>query len=131
MDGEKILVVKQKLKNGKGFYANEFWDLPGGRMEFGLTPEENLKKEVKEEVCLEIEIEKLIGTSQFVNHKGDQVVCLNYLCKPKSKKVDITKNPADGENIIKFEWIAPKDFFQQLTDEQAGLKNFVKKYFFG
>ena len=121
-DGE-LLVIKQKMRN------KEFWDMPGGRMEFGLTLEENLKKEVKEEVCIEIEIEKLIGTSQFVNHNGDQVVCLNYLCRPKSKNVDITKNPVDDENIVKFEWIKPKEFFAQLGEDQAGLKNFVKYHF--
>jgi len=129
MDDEKLLVIKQGLKNINKGICEEIWDMPGGRMEFGLTPEENLKKEVKEEVCLDIEIKKLLGTSQFLNRKGDQVVCMNYLCEPKSKNVDITKNPADEENIVKFEWLTPKDFFAQLGDEQPGLKDFVKKHF--
>jgi len=123
MNGGKLLVIKQ----GRG--GKEWWDMPGGAMEFNLTPEENLKKEVKEELGIEIEIKKLIGVSQFVDCKGDQIVCLDYLCEPESTDIDITKNPDSEENIIKFEWIKPKDFFSQLTDEYLGLKDFVGFYF--
>jgi len=125
MDNGKLLVIKQ-AEGGK-----EWWDMPGGKLEFGLTPEENLKKEVMEEVGLEVEIEKLMGVSQFISHGGDQVVCIDYLCRSKGKNVDIGSNPDKEENIVKALWITPEEFFAQLSDKQEykGLRNFIKKYF--
>jgi len=127
MDNGKLLVIKQ------GKHGKEWWDMPGGAMEFGLTPEENLKKEVKEELGIEIKIKKLIGVSQFVDRRGDQIICLDYLCEPKSKDLDLTKNPDKRENIIKFFWLTPEEFHAKLPDspEQKGLKNFVKDCFLG
>jgi ADP-ribose pyrophosphatase YjhB (NUDIX family) len=131
MDDGKLLVIKQTKGN------DEWWDVPGGCMEFGLTPEENLKKEIMEEVGIDVEIKKLIGTSQFIHThdepetKYDHVVFLNYLCEPKSKNIDITKNPDENENITKFEWLTPEEFFKALPNDNqhAGLKKFVKDYF--
>ncbi len=132
MDNGKLLVIKQAKDN------DEWWDLPGGCVEFGLTPEENLKKEVREEVGIDIEIKKLIGASQLIHthddhvkSKYEHVIFLNYLCEPKSKDIDITKNPDDDENITKFEWLTPEEFFTALPNDNQhiGLKNFVKDYF--
>lgn len=101
----KFLVIKQKIDD------KTYVDLPGGRMEYGLTPEENLKKEVKEEVDLEIEVGKLVGSSYFFRDldKG-HVLCLLFECMPKTLDIDLTKNEDPEEEIVSFEWMTPKDF---------------------
>jgi 8-oxo-dGTP pyrophosphatase MutT (NUDIX family) len=101
----KILVIKQAFDWG------EFYDLPGGRIVKGRTPEEHLKIEIKEEVGLEAEVGRLLGYSWFIRDTdGNQVVCLLFECKVKSYDVDITRNPAEEENITEYMWVAPEEF---------------------
>jgi len=38
MDGDRVLVLKSM------FEGKEYCDMPGGKMEFGLTPEDNLRR---------------------------------------------------------------------------------------
>ena len=49
--GEKILLVEDSL--------TKEWSLPGGYAEIGLTPRENIKKEVLEETGLLVEVKEL------------------------------------------------------------------------
>jgi len=122
----KFLVIKQK-HDGK-----EFIDIPGGRMEHGLSPEENLIKEIREEVCLDVKIEKIIGTWYFFRFDGDQVVCITYLCTPLSKGIDLSKNPDEEENISEYKWVTPKEFSELKGYNFKGLetlKGLVKDYF--
>jgi len=107
----------------------EYLDLPGGRMEYGLTPEQNIIKEVKEEVGLDVRIIDLVGVYQFFRNDGGQVVCIVYLCEPFGK-IDISKNPDKEENIFWFKWVDIKEFLDIESTYYKGLedmKNMVKK----
>ncbi|OIO33189.1 MAG: NUDIX hydrolase [Candidatus Yonathbacteria bacterium CG_4_10_14_3_um_filter_47_65] len=56
----------------------DLWNLPGGTMENGESPWDGLKREVKEETGLEVEISKLAG----VYSKPDKnEVVLSFICK--------------------------------------------------
>lgn len=55
---DKVLLVREK-SDGR-------WSLPGGFADIGLSPAENVAKEVREESCLEVSVEALIG----VRHKA-------------------------------------------------------------
>lgn len=47
----KYLLIKEKLSSG-----NEKWIVPGGKVEFGEKLEDAVKREIKEETNLDIEI---------------------------------------------------------------------------
>lgn len=49
----KVLLVKEK--------DNGLWSLPGGWADIGLTPAENVVKEIMEEASLEVEAERLLA----------------------------------------------------------------------
>jgi 8-oxo-dGTP diphosphatase len=59
---------------------HNLYELPGGRMEFGETAEETLKREVKEETNFVVEPMKLLDTWNFIS-KDYQITGIIYLCK--------------------------------------------------
>ena len=57
------------------------WELPGGRLERGETPEDCLFREVGEEVGLEVVIERLVDARAFVPAPGKEVFVVVYRCR--------------------------------------------------
>lgn len=41
-------------------YADPFWDIPGGKLECGETPEQAVVREIREEMAIEIEVIRLL-----------------------------------------------------------------------
>ena len=123
----KFLVIRQVIEGKK------FIDIPGGRMKFGASPKENLVREIKEELNLDVKIEKLVGVWYFFRAKdNDQVVCITYLCTPLKKEIDLGKNPDDEEYITEYLWVKPEEFSELEGDPFEGLetlKKLVKDYF--
>lgn len=105
-DGDKILLsqrsFEEKHEPGK-------WTIPGGKIEitegdvFNII-EKTLKKEVKEEVDLEIEDNvQLIENNTFIRSDGTHVIAMTFLCKYKSG----TAIPS--EDTINVAWITEKE----------------------
>lgn len=64
-DGQ-VLIAKRKATDkldGK-------WEFPGGKIETGETPEECLKREIKEELLIDISVGKFFGESIYHYENG-------------------------------------------------------------
>jgi ADP-ribose pyrophosphatase YjhB (NUDIX family) len=55
-EGERVLLVKASRGFTKGT-----WNIPGGFLTYGETPEDAMLREMEEETGLEIELDKLLG----------------------------------------------------------------------
>ncbi len=122
VNGEgKILLTRSHKWFGK-------YTLPGGHIELGETAEEAVRREVKEEVSLDVEVGRLllmqeaIYTSEF--WKKRHYVFLDYLCRAKDQPVKI-----DQDEIQDYTWAYPGAALSMDLDSFT--KKTVSKYLEG
>ncbi|MDP4180960.1 MAG: 8-oxo-dGTP diphosphatase MutT [Bacillota bacterium] len=96
--GDKILIAKR----AQGEKLAGKWEFPGGKIENGETPVECIKREIREELDVEIEVLKFYHESSYSYEHGE-IKLLAYLCRLVS-----------GDFLLKvhscIEWINVKNF---------------------
>ena len=99
----KILCVQRgenKLK-----YISKKYEFPGGKIESGETKEETIKREILEELNMEIEVVKEFLTVTH-NYPDFILTMHSFLCSCKSPELTLTEH-------IDFKWL-PKEDLEQL-----------------
>ena len=101
-DGERILITKRK----EGSYMAGRWEFPGGKMEKGEKPYQALIREIKEELCVEIKIDKLLYVKQHIYELSDdrkrRVKLLFY-------EAGISKGEIRCVGCSEYRWVMPKE----------------------
>ena len=67
------------------------WDIPGGRLELGEDPIAGLKREVLEEVGINVEIEMPIDIHHFTRDDGQKITMIIFWCKPLSTDIVLSE----------------------------------------
>ena len=77
---DKVLLIYEKI--------GQYWGFPKGHIENNETEIETAKREVKEEVGLDVEIDKEKRYElNYITDKGIDKTTVLYIAKPKSEKV--------------------------------------------
>lgn len=88
------------------------WIPPGGRLEYGESPIEALKREVKGETSLEIEPEAPIGMYHFFtgpDDQGEQVTLTLFEVKSFDGEVDMETKHVEEDNLKDYRWMSPEE----------------------
>ena len=97
------------------------WEFPGGKIEPGETPEEAIKREIKEELDTEIEIVKFLDTVEYDYPKFHlSMDC--FMCKVVSGDLVLKEHEAakwlTKENLDTVDWLpADQGLVEKIKEE--------------
>jgi mutator protein MutT len=101
-DGSRVLLVRR----GKP-PARDTWSLPGGLVELGETAADAVRREVREECGIEVEVADLLGVFEPVFREPDgriryHYVVLDYLAHCRDGELRV------GDDAAEARWVAPE-----------------------
>ena len=102
----RVLLLKHRFRPGSG------WGLPGGFIEKGEQPEAALRRELREEIGLEVELLKLFTVRAFKRPKQVEIVF---------KGQTLGSTDELSFEIQEAEWFEPGEFPPELPRDQIEL----------
>ena len=112
LDGRNRILLARRKADAKAEALK--WEFPGGKVEAFEHPEECLKREIKEELDLEISVEGIFDVASHVFQMPSgrsHIVLLVYLCRAASsefRELDVEEARwIDGDEIDDFDFAAP------------------------
>ena len=96
--GEKIFAVQR----GYGDFKDK-WEFPGGKIEPGESPQQALKREIKEELDTEIKVNELIKTVEY-DYPGFHLSMDCFWCEIITGRLTLLEAEASR-------WLTKKDLY--------------------
>ena len=98
---KQIEVVAAIIRKGDKIFATQrgygewqdWWEFPGGKMEVGETPEEALKREIREELSAEISVGELLTTVEY-DYPKFHLTMHCYLCSLLTEALHLNEHEA-------------------------------------
>lgn len=109
-DGERVLFV-QRAATKKSL--PNIWAFPSGTIEEGEVPEMTAVREANEELKVDVEIEKSLGTLELPELEARLYF---MVCKQKSDQPIV----CDPGEIQTTRWLTFDEFFSEYDDSQIG-----------
>ena len=98
---KQIEVVAAIIRKGDKIFATQrgygewkdWWEFPGGKMEVGETPEEALKREIREELSADISADEFLCTVEF-DYPAFHLKMHCYLCSLLTDALHLNEHEA-------------------------------------
>lgn len=123
---KKIEVVAAILHRGGAYFATQrgygefegMWDFPGGKIEPGESCEVALKRQIQEELGVNIAIENLLCTTEY-DYPSFHLTMHCYLCSVASDEIELREHKSalwlTAETLDSVEWLpADKEVVDKL-----------------
>ena len=116
------------LRDGKFFATQrgygewkDWWEFPGGKMEVGETPEEALKREIREELSTEISVDEFLCTVEY-DYPKFHLTMHCYLCTLLTEALHLNEHEAakwlTNDELSSVKWLlADKIIVEQLISQ--------------
>ncbi len=102
-DGDRIFATQR----GYGDYK-DFWEFPGGKIEPGESPEEALRREIREELGAEIGVDAYLTTVEY-DYPSFHLHMRCYLCRVTKGELVLKEHEASrwlaGEELDSVDWL--------------------------
>jgi 8-oxo-dGTP diphosphatase len=117
----KILIVKRSAADD---HLPGVWETVGGGVEEGVSPQAALKREIVEEVGLEVKVGEPFNVFNFVKDNGDKKIGITFICDYLSGEIKLS------EEHDNFQWIDPSDFkkFNSIQSLYNEITNYANKF---
>jgi len=125
-----VLVVSAFIRKDDKFLLSydpkfEFWRVPGGKPNNEEKVEDSLKREMKEELDIEISVSKFLGFGQDVvtiwKRKIGTRLILYFECHIVSGEIK------KSEEVTKYKWLTLKEI-KNHDNLEPGMKDFFKRF---
>lgn len=114
-DGVKKVFVPRRAKTKK--FLPDVYELPGGHIEYGEDIVDGLKREIKEEFEMEIEVREPFFVFTYMNKiKGTHSIEVIYLAQFQDDIKNIRINPEDHSEFI---WISKNEIGKILSQNKT------------
>ena len=98
---EQVRAVAAIIRKGDKIFATQrgygewkdWWEFPGGKMEAGETPEEALKREIREELSTEISVDEFLYTVDY-DYPQFHLTMHCYLCSLMTDSLHLNEHEA-------------------------------------
>ena len=127
ISGGEILILRFPKSNDKKWSLK--WQLPGGLLEMNEDIKQGLKRELKEEAGLEINVGKVFAISDFKykdftfrdkRKLNTRIVEIGFMCTSKNKKIRLS---SEHKN---YKWIKKEDLGK--LDFGPDSKDIIKEF---